>query len=57
MPQIPTCHPAEKHYARGLCEKCWRREYQRARHGGLSPSQKKKRLKKMREYWASYERE
>lgn len=25
----PTCHPSEAHYGRGLCRRCYRREWER----------------------------
>lgn len=49
MPQIPTCHPNERHYARGLCELCYRRAQARERYASLSPAEREARLAQMRE--------
>ena len=49
MARTPTCHPARRHYARGLCELCYRRARAREWYASLSPAEREARLAQMRE--------
>lgn len=49
MARTTTCHPTRPHYARGLCERCWRLALGRERYARLSPEAREARLRQMRE--------
>lgn len=54
MPRLircPICEQAKvPHYAKGLCEGCWRNENARDRWARMPKSRKQRRLAQMREY-------
>jgi len=44
MPVIPTCHPDQKHYAKGLCRNCWQ-----AQRRAMNPDYNKIKTREHRE--------
>lgn len=45
----PSCRTRQRHYARGWCQDCYRRAYQRKRWASMPRAAREARLRQMRE--------